>query len=574
MLRLAGWSGLLAFFCGCAHQSPPHSSSLHPPHGAPIAFQNVQPQSGIDFKLGHDLRQPLGIRATNGHPVALLDADGDGLLDVLLAGPDRVELFRNMRGWRFEPVPEAGFRQNGYWQGVAVGDVDNDGRPDLYLSGFGCAARYLNQGGGRFRDAGRASEERAEHRRKALVDGGPGRGANSGLVDHLSGQWLTSAAFSDWDRDGRLDLYVGAYVALGDQRGVCEPAPGVKTACGPLSFPAQRGHLYRNMGGGRFQDVTLARGLAGAHGRTLGVAFADVNDDGWPDLYLANDKMAGDLFLNESGRRFVSRGTEAGVAYGPDGYAQGGMGVDFGDYDGDGRPDLVVTTFQREPTSLYHDDGNARFTNVAYRSGIGPPTMNQVGYGVKWVDLDNDGRLDLAMANGHPLHRIHEIDPSTAYRQPFQLFHNEGGGIFTELTSLGDGLPSPIVGRALCAGDLDNDGKIDLLISDIEGQPLLLRNVSPTHHHWLSVDLKSRKPFEGTRITARKGSRQWVRWCSRGGSYLSASDARVHFGLGDVDALDELEVRWPWGQTTRVKGVRADQQIEVRPQGLASQRRG
>jgi hypothetical protein len=547
-MRRIAWVRLLILVVGCAHQSTPQKAPLPTSDVTPIAFQDMQPQSGINFKLGHDLSQPLGIRDTNGHPAALLDADGDGRLDVLLAGPDRVALFLNQGDWKFSRATDCGFRQKGYWQGVAVGDIDNDGRPDVYLSGFGCAALYLNRGGGRFEDVTAAS----------------------GLADHLAGEWLTSAAFGDWDRDGRLDLYVGAYVTLGDQSGVCEPAPGVKTACGPLSFPAQRGHLYRNLGGARFQDVTASSGLSLAHGRTLGVAFADVNDDGWPDLYLANDKVAGDLFINLSGRRFASRGTEAGVAYGPDGYAQGGMGVDFGDYDGDARPDLIITTFQREPDSLYHGDPDGRFTNVAYPSGIGPPTMNRVGYGVKWLDLDNDGRLDLAIANGHPLHRIHEIDPSATYQQPFQLFRNEGGGIFRELTSVGNGLPRSIAGRALCAGDLDNDGKIDLLISDIEGQPLLLRNVSRNHHHWLSVELESRRPFEGTRITARKGSRRWVRWSSRGGSYLSASDARVHFGLGDTDALDELEVRWPWGETTRVKGPRVDRQIGVRPDGLAS----
>ena len=266
---------------------------------------------------GADGSPPVGIKQTIGHPAALLDADGDGLLDVLLAGPDRVTLFRNLGSWRFRETPEAGFRQKGYWQGVAVGDVDRDGHPDVYLSGFGTAALYLNQGGGRFRDVT----------------------APSGLGGIDANRWLTSAAFADVDGDGWLDLYVTAYVELGDRTGVCLYPGGITTACAPMEFAPQRGTLYRNLGTrpatndqrptrrsdssvvGRsswveFRDVTTAFGLQNAHGNGLGVAFGDPDNDGDPDLYLANDQRPCDLYVNEGGRRFVNRGEASGTAFG------------------------------------------------------------------------------------------------------------------------------------------------------------------------------------------------------------------------------------------------------------------
>lgn len=527
---------------GCGRSAGEEEQRVRSQPASAIVFRDMQPGSGIDFPLSYASGREPGIRETIGHPAALLDADGDGLLDVLLAGPDRVALFRNLGGWRFQRVPETGFRQQGYWQGVAVGDVDNDGRPDVYLTGFGCSALYLNQGGCRFRDAGVASR----------------------LTDPRPDRWQTSAAFADVDRDGWLDLYVTRYVELGNKTGVCVYPGGIATACSPTEFTPQRGTLYHNLGHARFIDSTAVYGLAGAHGNGLGVAFGDPNGDGYPDLYLANDQRPGDLYLNQQGRRFVNSGTRSGTAFGPDGSPQAGMGVDFGDYDDDGREDLVVTTYLREPTSLYHNDGHNLFTNAAYTSHLGAATTGSVGWGVKWTDLDNDGLLDLAIANGHPLHRIHEIDPSTDSRQRFQVFRGQGGGLFVELPSVGNDLPRAIAGRALCAGDLDNDGRTDLLISDIEGQPLLLRNLSPAHNHWLAVRLAGRPVTEGALVTVHAGGRQWTRRSTTGGSYLSASDPRVHFGLGAISVLDEVQVRWPGGKTTLLRNVPADRELVVR----------
>jgi hypothetical protein len=532
--------GALLLAPGCARSS----GEVRPaaPSAGAITFADVGLASGLDFPLNSSSGPEVGIKQTIGHPAALLDADGDGLLDVLLGGVNRVALFRNLGDWRFREAPDAGFRQEGFWQGIAVGDVDGDSRPDLYLSGFGIAGLYLNRGDGRFRDAT----------------------FGSGLEKIGANRWLTSAAFADVDRDGRLDLYVTAYVELGRKTGVCVYPGGIRTACAPTEFAPQRGTLYRNLGSGRFADVTPAYGLAEAHGNGLGVAFGDANDDGFPDLYLANDQLPCDLFINEKGRRFVNRGVPSGTAFGPDGSPQAGMGVEFADYDGDAREDIVVTTYQREPTSLYRNDGGGLFANAAFTSHLGAATTGAVGWGVKGADLDNDGRLDLAIANGHPLHRIREIDPATDAPQRFQLFRQEEGGIFAEVASLGTDLPRAISGRALCTGDLDNDGRIDLLLGNIDGQPLLLRNTSPTRNHWLRIRLAGPGVTEGARVTLRAGSKTWVRYSRTGGSYLAASDPRVHVSLGAAQAVDSVEVRWPDGRSSMLRNVGVDREIVVR----------
>jgi hypothetical protein len=532
---------LLGSSIGCGRSTARSPSDAPTPPAEAIRLEDRQAASGLDFRLDYTAGGEPGIKETIGHPAALLDADGDGRLEILLAGPNRVTLFRSAGSRRYESVPRAGFRQKGYWQGVAVGDVNRDGRPDVFLSGYGCAAFYLNQGGGQFRDLTTAYD---------LGNPSPDR-------------WQTSAAFADVDRDGWLDLYVTCYVALGEKTGVCVYPGGIQTACAPTEFPPQRGTLYRSLGGRRFVDATAAFGLSGAHGNGLGVAFGDPNGDGYPDLYLANDQRPCDLYLNRGGRRFQNVGTRSGTAFGADGSPQAGMGVDFGDYDNDGREDLVVTTYQREPTSLYHNDGDDLFTNATFASHLGAPTSLAVGWGVKWVDLDNDGRLDLVIANGHPLHRIREIDPSVDSPQKLQVFRNEGGGRFREVTALGRGLPRAVSGRALCAGDLDNDGRVDLLISDIRGQPLLLRNTSPTLHHSLIVRLTAREVSEGAVVMLRAGDRKWMRRSSTGGSYLSASDGRVHFGLGSVERVDLLEVRWPSGRMSRRTALGVDREVFI-----------
>lgn len=563
---------------GGAHSDPRLAAPNPTPASRPssLLFEDRGPESGIAFRLALPANGDAGIRDTIGHPIALLDADVDGLLDLLLAGPDRVELYRNQGSWRFRRWETTGLRQAGYWQGVAVADVDRDGQPDLFLSGFGCAGLYLNRGGGRFQDVTRAA----------------------GLPHPNPGRWDTGAAFADMDLDGDLDLYVSAYVELGGRRGICTYPGGVRTACSPTMFPPQRGVLYENDGAGHFRDVTRQWGLDAAHGNGLGVVFGDLNADGFPELYLANDQLECDLFVNEAGKRFVPRGMESGTAFGANGGPQSGMGVDIGDYDNDGRPDLVVTNYLREPTSLYHNLGDSLFSNESVRSGLGSATVSTVGWGVKWADFDNDGWLDLAVANGHPLHRIAALDPSTTARQPFQVFRNGGDGSFQEQKSLfgqaparnndpsssapergttRGGLPRhapglsqpgnhgglPLHGRALCVGDVDNDGMVDLIISDLDGVPLLLRNTTPSGHHRLSIRLKGSRPAEGVRVEVTVRGRTLIRSSVTAGSFFAAGDPRVHFGLGDARTTDRVLIRWPNGRIETRTQVPADQELVI-----------
>jgi hypothetical protein len=424
--------------------------------------------------------------------------------------------------------------------GCATGDYDNDGRVDLALTGYRCAALLHNEGG-RFRSA-------------------------SAGIPLPRDAWNTSAVFFDADGDGLLDLYIGAYVQF--DRGtlqLCDYA-GVQAACPPTYYELERGHLYHNQGNGRFTDITRQAGLDTAHGKTLGVAAADFDGDGRTDLYLANDGMPGDLFHNR-GSRFVNVGSESGTAFNYDSREQAGMGVDWGDYDGDGRLDLVVSTFQYEPTSLYHNQGHGAFLEEAFPAGIGDATLDRLGFGIKFFDADNDGDLDLIQANGHVQDNAGRIFPGVTYRQSTLLFENAGDGRFKDISaSAGPALARPIVGRGLAVGDYDNDGSVDVLIANLEGAPLLLHNETSHPGHSLTIRLVGRSsPRDGTgaRVTLRAGGRQQVREAGTGGSYLSASDPRVHFGLGAAAFADSLTVRWPSGITQTLHHVPAGQELTL-----------
>jgi hypothetical protein len=520
--------------------------SSSPPPAPPILFRDVAPESGIRFRQGHGGRGPLNIRETAGTGCAFLDVDGDGWLDILLVGEPRCALYRNLGAAsgqtpRFQEITAAaGLDRPGAWMGCATGDYDNDGRVDLFLTGYHCAALFHNEGG-RFRDVSRQLP-----------------------LDPRA--WSTSAAFFDADGDGRLDLYAGAYVQFDPHAPQLCDFSGVQAACPPTYYDPQIGRLYRNLGPAGFADVTRAAGLEGAHGKTLGVLAADLNGDGLTDLYLANDGMPGDLFRNRGGR-FENRGTESGTAFNYASREQAGMGVDAGDYDGDGRPDLVVTTFQYEPTSLYHNEGRGLFTEEAFAAGIGDATLNRLGFGVRFFDADNDGDLDLIEANGHVQDNAARIFPGVTYRQSTLLFENLGGRHFRDVSALaGEALSRPIVGRGLAVGDFDNDGRLDVLIADLEGAPLLLHNKSPSAGHFLTVRLVgSRSPRDGTgaRVAVRAGGRLQVREGGTGGSYLSANDPRLHFGMGTARIVDSVTVRWPSGITQTLRNFPGDRELIV-----------
>jgi hypothetical protein len=549
-LRLPAWA--LLFFTlvlsGCSRAPRPGSSAASSVaySGSPIQFPDVAAQSGIRFALGHKGRSPLNILETAGHGCAFLDYDGDGWLDILLVGRPRCALYRS-RGAPagqspvFEEVTAAaGLDREGFWMGCAAGDYDDDGRVDLLLTGYRCAALLHNEGG-RFRDAG-------------------------SVIPLDRNAWSTSAVFFDADGDQRLDLYVGAYVRFDPGTLQLCDFSGVMAACPPTYYDAEIGRLYRNLGGGRFADATAAAGLSAAHGKTLGVAAADFDQDGRTDLYLANDGMPGDLFRSENGR-FANVGIESGTAFNHASREQAGMGVDWGDADGDGRPDLLVTTFQYEPTSLYRNEGGGAFAERAFPAGIGDPTLNRLGFGARFLDADNDGDLDLIQANGHVQDNADRIFPGVTYAQPTTLFLNLGDGRFRDVsTSAGPALSRPIVGRGLATGDYDNDGDLDVLIANLEGPPLLLRNETSNVGHSLTLRLVGRvSPRDGTgaRVTVRAAGRTQVREAGAGGSYLSANDPRIHFGFGSAREAETVTIYWPSGTVQTLRRVPANQPLTV-----------
>lgn len=539
------------------------------PNGGAVAplFRDRATQAGITFRLGHGGKSPLNIRETIGTGCALFDYDRDGWLDLFLIGQTGTEsggrcaLYRNRGDGTFEE--SSGPEGPAFWTGCATGDFDNDGWVDLLLTGDDRTRLYRNEGGRRFRDVTDAAGIRV-----------PG--------------WATSAQFADVDGDGLLDLYIARYVRFGPrdpqlcQIGI-EPGTGkpVQGACGPEVYDPEIGLFFHNQGGGRFREATREFGLAGAHGRGLGVAFADFDADGRPDLYVANDRMPGDLFWNQTPQRgsaaagakpaFVNIGVPSGTAYGGGGNIQGGMGVDWADVDGDGRLDLFVTTFYRESKSLYRNEGGGLFQEIGLRAGIGQAAIDLVGFGTRFFDLDNDGWLDLAFVSGHVVDTAERVDRRATYRQPGILYRNMGDGTFREAShEAGPDLARPIVGRGLATGDWNNDGLPDLLITDLEGAPLLLENEGTGGRgHWLGLELLTAHgaPALGARVTLRAGGRAQVREVTTGGSYLSASDPRLLFGLGRADRVEAVEIVWPSGARQTLASPEIDRYHRVRARG-------
>lgn len=526
---------------------------------APGRFTDIAQQAGLNYRWSVPGKRPLNILQTIGNGCALFDFDNDGSLDVLLVGR-RPALFKGDGRGRFTDVTRAcGLTGlSGQFLGCAVGDVDGDGWRDVYLTGYRAGVLLKNVSGVRFQDVTRKAGLRAQ-------------------------PWSTSAAFAETSPGGRLDLYVANYVRFGPN---VEPQlcleNRVVTSCGPRYYDPIKGALYRNIGGGRFIDVTRASGAREAGGRALGVAAADYDDSGRPAFAIANDEMPGDL-LRQSGHgrqvRYTNAGKLSGTAYDRDGNVHGGMGIDWGDYDNDGRLDLFVGTFQNETKSLYHNDGDGSFTDMGIPTGIGAAAAPYVTFGSKFFDFDNDGWLDIVLANGHVQDNIEQINSSTTYRQPTLLFRNPGRSpIFFEDVSSGCGpdLSRPIVGRGLAIGDIDNDGRIDVLVVDSEGEPLLLRNETSGAGHWIGVALEgttSNRDGYGALIEARleatHGGKKLVRQCHTDGSYMSASDPRVHFGLGDAANIESLTVKWPSGRTDTYRDLPIDRYIRLREGGQA-----
>jgi hypothetical protein len=556
---LPGWPRIL--FLALA------SSALVPLLAAQTAvtFTDVAVRAGIQLTNLNDASAQKYLPETMGSGAALVDYNGDGWLDIFLvdggsmadprvAGRARHRLFRNRRNGTFEDVTAAsGIQHRGYGMGVCAGDYDRDGRVDLYVTNVGPNVLYRNRGDGTFVDVSRA----------ARVD---------------TADWSTSCAFADLDRDGDLDLFVTKYLDAGlDRNPFCGDVNSVRRSyCHPLAFKPLQNVVYRNDGTGTFTDVSEQSGIAKLRSNGLGVVVADFDDDQLPDVFVANDALPNFLFFNEGAWRFTEGGLLAGVAVAADGKARAGMGTDAADYDGDGLLDLIVTNHELETTSLYRNLGGRLFAYVTGESGLGAPTRPFVGFGVLFTDYDNDGALDVAMVNGHVLDNAALLFPGTTHAQRKLLFRNLGTRRFTDVgKSSGSGFASDKVGRGLAAGDIDNDGDQDLLVTNNGGPVELLRNEGGNARNALLVHLLGRTSNRegiGARVLATSGGRTQVRAVKAGSSYLTHSDVRAHFGLGRSESVARLEVRWPNGRTEVLQNVAANQIVTIREgEGIVKQ---
>jgi hypothetical protein len=524
-------------------------------------FSDIAPSAGIHFKHMNGSPEKNYIFEAKGGGVCLLDYDNDGWLDIYFVNGNTLEdIQRGVNhtsalyhasgdGTYSDVTQQAGVPGGGWGMGCAVGDYDNDGWPDLYVLGLNGNILYRNNHDGRFTDA----------TEKAGLRGG---------------RWSTSAAFLDYDRDGNLDLYVDNNIQVDVRRSPLSfPGPdcnyrGTRVMCGPGGLPGALDALYRNNGDGTFTDVTVAAGVLEQVPRYgLGVAVGDCNNDGWPDIYVANDSTPSYLYLNKGNGTFEEVGLLAGVAVSDDGMEQAGMGIDLGDYDNDGWLDITKSNFSFQYSNLYHNEHDGRFTERSYKAGIALPTTPLVRWGTKFLDYDNDGWQDIVVAAGHVYpHLIRNPAGGETYAQRRLLLRNLGNGTFADVSAKsGPGILQARSSRGLAVGDLDNDGDLDLVIVNMDETPSILRNDGGTARNWLIVKLRgtsSNRLGLGARIKATAGTLQMMREATTSGSIFSASDSRVHFGLGTATQAD-LEIRWPSGKVQTLREVSANQIVEV-----------
>jgi hypothetical protein len=524
-----------------ARRVKPIESSLPP---ITLDFHDVAAEAGLVASnvSGAEDRKRYILEATGGG-VALFDYDGDGRLDVFVTSgttldPDPAtsgatsRLYRNLGGLRFEDATQpAGLARVGWGQGVCVGDYDNDGQRDLFVAYYGQSVLYRNEGGGRFRDVTQAA----------------------GLETAV--RWDSGCTFLDYDLDGRLDLFVSSYLEF-DRSRIPEPGSGsyclwkgVSVMCGPRGLPFSRNRLLRNLGDGRFEDVSERSGIAAAKSCYGFTAVAsDFDDDGHPDVYIACDSTPSLLFRNLGNGTFEEVGLLSGAGLNESGQEQGGMGVAVADYDEDGHFDIVKTNFSDDVPNVYWNHGDATFEDRVFEAGLGA-YMSYVGWGVHLIDVDHDGRRDLLMTNGHVYPEADQI-PDVDYRQPHLLYRNVGGGRFKDISSSsGPGIRERWSSRGSAAGDLDGDGTLEIVVNNLGARPSLLKNLAP-QKNWLlvrCVGVKSNRDAIGARVYVHVGDRRLSGEVQGGTSFVSQDDSRLHFGLGSDASYARVEVLWPGG---------------------------
>jgi hypothetical protein len=534
-----------------------------------VNFVDVAHQAGLTSKttFGGEHKNKY-LLETTGCGVAFYDYDNDGWLDIFFVNGWKLEgfpagqeptsrLFKNNRDGTFTDVTlKAGLVHSGWGQAVCVGDYDNDGNDDLFVTYFGKNVLYHNDGDGTFTDV---SE-------KAGVTGNGKR-------------WNTGCTFVDYDRDGRLDLFVANYIDMDLRTApVPESGPclykGVMVACGPPGLMGGKNVLYHNNGDGTFTDVSEKSGIFSASGTYgLGVLASDLDNDGWPDLYVADDSTPSVLYHNKKNGTFVDIATEAGCALSADGKPQAGMGISAGDYDLDGNLDLVKTNFAGDTPTLYHNLGGASFEDATYQAGLGKHTQ-YLGWGCGFFDMDNDGWLDILICNGHVYPEVEQLKTEAGYAQRKLLYKNLRNGTFEDVSyDAGPGISIPSASRGCAFGDFDNDGDVDMVVNTVNDYPQLLRCDSKTGNNWIKIKLvgtKSNRSGIGARlkcvssVAGEKILHSQIDEVRSSSGYFSQNDLRIHFGLGKAEKVELLEIRWPSGVVETLKEIKVNQLIHVK----------